>query len=66
MSYALKYFRDAEIVAWYRKHGIDKSVGWVFSTRRYDTQERAQRDADHINALGPSVPVTVVLAIGRS
>lgn len=62
MAYAIKYFRDAVVCARYREHGIEKTVGYVVGQARYDTQMRAQRDADHINKLNPKVPVTVVPA----
>lgn len=59
--YAIKYFRDANVVRWYEEHGIyDRPVGFVVGKARYKSQIQAQRCADHINRLGPSVPVTVI------
>lgn len=60
MPYAIKYFRDATVVSWYREHGItDKPVGWVLGKTRHLDQMAALKEAAHINALGPSVPVVV-------
>jgi hypothetical protein len=63
MQYAIQYFRDPIVVRWYQEHGIvDRPTGFVTGTARYAFRENAQRDADHINNLGPLVPVTVVRA----
>jgi hypothetical protein len=61
--YAIKYFRDAEVVRWYEKHGIfDRPVGYVVGKSRFETQMAAQREADHINQHSPTALVTVVRA----
>lgn len=61
--YAIKYFRDAEVVRWYEQHGItNRPVGYVIGMSRFETDMAAQREADHINDLGPTVPVEVVRA----
>lgn len=63
--YAIKYFRDSDVVRWYEEHGIfDRPVAYVVGMSKFATQMSAQREADHINALGPSVPVEVVRANG--
>lgn len=63
--YAIKYFRDAAIVRWYEEHGIhDRPVGYVIGKARYHKQWDVQHCADHINRLGPSMPVTVIPAYG--
>lgn len=62
--YALQYFRDAAVVAWYQEHGIfDKPEGYVVGQPCYATASAAQQDADHINRLGPSEPVTIVSVV---
>lgn len=65
MAYAIRYFRDPETVRLYEAHGVhNKPVGYVIGHARYNTQMRALKDADHINSLGPAVPVTVVRVSG--
>lgn len=67
MMYAIRYFRDAAVVRWYEEHGVfNRPVGYVIGMSRFDTQLAAQREANHINGLGPSVPVEVVKASGPS
>lgn len=62
-DYAIQYFRDPAVVRWYEEHGIlDKPVGFVVGKARYAFEANAQKEADHINELGPIVPVTVVRA----
>lgn len=63
--YAIRYFRDPAVVRWYEEHGItDRPVAYVVGITRYETQMGAQKLADHINGLKPSVPVEVVRANG--
>lgn len=61
--YAIRYFRDAEVVRWYEEHGIHhRPVGYVVGMSRFETQMAAQREADHINRISPTALVTVVRA----
>jgi hypothetical protein len=65
--YAIRYFRDADVVRWYVEHGItNRPVGYVVGMSRFETEMAARREADHINELGPSVPVEVVRANGSN
>jgi hypothetical protein len=59
--YAIRYFRDADVVRWYERHGIThRPVAYVVGMSRFETQMSAQREANHMNSRGPSVPVEVI------
>jgi len=64
MPYAIKFFRDEAVARWFAQHGVCKPIGYVIGKSRFDTQMAAQREADHINRLMPSEPVTVVKVSG--
>src|SRR5947209_20252993 len=65
MSFAVKYFRPAEVAEQFRAAGIAKPSGWVCGRDRYATQQEAQKLADHLNAhrRDEMIPAAIVTPI---
>lgn len=59
-AYTIRYYRNQDTAAAYRRAGIDKPAGWVTSTHPMPLTAAA-KTADHINSLpGDATPVEVV------
>lgn len=65
MMWAIQYFRDPDVVKQYQENGVhDRPVAFVTGTSRFVRECDAQKEANHINEFGPSVPVRVIRVSG--
>lgn len=66
MPFTIRYWRDKESSLRYGMFGkLRKPVGWQIGQSRYDTYEKAELDAHHINSQKPARPASVFIVNGR-